>query len=232
MCGRYVSPDTAAIERAWQIARSGSELFPRRFNVAPTMSVPILRRARDSAGLELASARWAFVPAWWRKPKPPAHSFNARSEDATRNSLWRDAYFAARCLVPAEGWYEWQAAERADPQTGEIKPCRQPHYIFRPDRKLFCFAGLMALSRPAKETPVLTCAILTRRAAPALATIHDRMPVVVPEEAFERWVDPALHDPVAIGTMLARAETEFACYTVSPRLNTAKEDDERLVAPL
>jgi putative SOS response-associated peptidase YedK len=232
MCGRYVSPDTAAIERAWQIARSSGELFPRRFNVAPTISVPILRRAADSAGFDLAAARWAFVPAWWRKPKPPGHSFNARSEDATRNSLWRDAYFGARCLIPAEGWYEWQAAERADPQTGEIRAYRQPHYIFRADRKLVCFAGLMASLRPANQPALVTCAILTRDASPELAAIHDRMPVVLPEESFERWTDPALHNPVAIGARLACAETEFAHHPVSTQLNAAMEDDERLTAPL
>jgi len=212
MCGRYVSPDTAAIERAWQIA--GGELFPQRFNAAPTMTVPILRRGGN--GMELAAARWWFVPAWWRKPKPPTHAFNARAEDAAAKSMWRDAYSDSRCLIPAEGWYEWQAAEQTDPRTGEIKPIRQPHYFFRPDRTLLCFAGLMSLRRDAKETPALTCAILTRDAAPALAAIHDRMPVVLPEALFARWLDPALRDPAAIEAIVARADSGFAHYPRTP----------------
>ena len=228
MCGRYVTPDTAAIERAWQV--SGGEFFPRRFNVAPTMTVPIVRKGED--GLRITEARWAFVPGWWKKPKPPAHAFNARAEDAATKSLWRDAYREARCLIPASGWYEWQAAERPDPETGEIQPYRQPHYIFRSDRRLVCFGGLMSLWRPAGEAARLTCAIITTPAAPSLLEIHERMPLVLPESTFEGWLDASLQQPADIAALVARAELEFERYPVSTRLNAAKNDDEQLVARL
>src|SRR4051812_30867761 len=99
MCGRYVSPDQAAIERQWRIVRAGVLPFPIRFNVAPTAVVPILFNAEE--GLELAAARWGFVPQWWSQPKPPRFSHNARIEEAAGKPMWRDAMREARCLVPA-----------------------------------------------------------------------------------------------------------------------------------
>ena|SRR5688572_11482403 len=227
MCGRYVSPDTAAIERAWQIARSSGNPFLRRFNVAPTMSVPVLRGG--SGALVLIEARWGFVPAWWKQPKPPSNCFNARSEEVAAKPMWRDAYSQARCLVPAEGWYEWSGADRIDTETGEVKSYRQPHFIFRPERRPLCFAGLMSLWKVDGQVPRITCAILTRAAGGALREIHERMPVVLPETSFAAWLDPALKAALDINRILESAEDGFAQHKVSPRLNSAKNDDEALI---
>lgn len=82
----------------------------RRFNVAPTTTVPILRMSGRSREVELAAARWGFVPHWWKEAKPPKTSFNARLEEAASKPMWRDALRRSRCLIPAEGWYEWQNA--------------------------------------------------------------------------------------------------------------------------
>lgn len=106
MCGRYVSPETAAIERAWHIGRSNSNPFRRRYNVLPTTLIPILRRAHDTDLLELTEARWGLIPHWWTKAKPPTSTINARSEEAAGKPLWRFPYRNARCLIPAVGWYE------------------------------------------------------------------------------------------------------------------------------
>src|ERR1700682_1164850 len=103
MCGRYVSPDTAAIERAWHIGASNSNPFPRRFNVAPTMPVQVIRGHRDFGHPQLVEARWGFIPGWWKQPKPPGHCFNARSEEAASNPMWKYSFRNARCLIPAEG---------------------------------------------------------------------------------------------------------------------------------
>ena len=227
MCGRYVSPDTASIERAWQVGRTTSNPFARRFNVAPTMSIPVLRG--NAGALVLLEARWGFIPPWWKQPKPPAHCFNARSEEVATKPMWREAYSQARCLVPAEGWYEWSGADRIDGETGEVRSYRQPHFIFRPDRRPLCFAGLMSLWKVDGQVPRITCAILTRAAAPSVSGVHDRMPVVLPESAFSRWLDPALRVPMEINEVLAGAENEFAHHKVSPRLNAAKNDDETLL---
>ena len=144
MCGRYVSPEQAAIERAWHIGRHNNAPFKRRFNTFPTDTIPFLRLTADSAELELDTGRWGFVPHWWKDAKPPRTSHMARVEEAAGKPMWRDAWRRARCLIPAEGWYEWQVVERVDPATGEVKQGKQPHFIHRADDKLFCFAGLMS----------------------------------------------------------------------------------------
>lgn len=231
MCGRYVSPETAAIERQWHIGRGNSNPFRRRFNVLPTTNILILWRAADADELELAQARWGFVPFWWKGAKPPAHCINARCEDAAKKPMWRDAYRKSRCLIPAEGWYEWTVAEKTDPATGEIKTYRQPHFIYRADGQLICFAGLMSSWVPKGAPPLLTCAIMTKPAAASIADVHDRMPVVMPETTFDAWLDPAPQAPEAVADLIASAQSEFAHYAVSTRLNTAKDDAEDLLSP-
>src|ERR1700687_2694433 len=117
MCGRYVSPDQAAIERQWHIGRSNNEPFSRRFNVQPTTKVPMLRRGHQSGKLDLTLARWGFIPHWWKDAKPPKLAINARSEEAATKPMWRFAVRNGRCLLPAEGWFEWAEVERVDEET-------------------------------------------------------------------------------------------------------------------
>jgi putative SOS response-associated peptidase YedK len=227
MCGRYVSPDRAAVERAWQVGRGNSNPFARRYNVLPTTDIPILV-AGSQGGLELAEARWGLIPSWWKQDKPPAYSINARAEEAASKPMWRHAFRHARCLIPAEGWYEWQAAQRTDPATGEVRTYKQPHYIFRRDRKPVCFAALMETSPSAQ----LTCAILTRAASASVSEIHDRMPVVLPDELLVRWVRPDVDKAEDAAGMIKLAQSVFAHYAVSTRLNSARTDDPGLVAPI
>jgi len=229
MCGRYVSPDQAAIERAWHIGGHHSNPFKRRFNVAPTTLVPLIRHPAEAGELELLEARWGFVPRWWKTEKLPRHTFNARSEDAASKPVWKEAYLAGRCLIPAEGWYEWKTVRRPDWTTGKVGAAKQPYFIHRADRKLVCFAGLMSVWG---ELQAPTCAILTRAAAPSVADVHDRMPVVLPDAAIEPWLDPALKTTEAVAAVIRSAQTEFEHYPVSSKLNTAKEDTPELIEPL
>ena len=203
MCGRYVAPDIAEIERAFGITHAPGLSFPRHFNLAPTAQVPIVRRGR-----ELVLARWGFIPYWWSKPKPPARAFNARAEDIATKPLWKDAYRESRCLIPAAGWYEWQA----------VVGGKRPHYIYRRDGALFCFAGVMS------KRPMLSCAILTRPASTQLSVIHERMPLVLPPDALDAWLQASI-DADEVGPV------ELAHHPVDPRVNTAKEDDETLTRP-
>ena len=231
MCGRYVSPETAAIEAAWRIGRAHGNPFARRFNVAPTTQVPILRFDAPTRGLELTQARWGFVPGWWKQAKPPSHCFNARGEEAAAKPMWRDAYRRSRCLIPALGWYEWRAAERADPASGEIKAYKQPYFIFRADRRPVCFAGLLA-GREADGASSLSCAIVTRDASASVSEVHDRMPVIVQEASFGKWLDPGLIDAGEVQALIDEAQSQFSHYPVSTRLNSARTDDAGLAEPL
>lgn len=208
MCGRYVAPDTAAIERQWQILRSEGGPFALRYNVAPTLEVPVLRR--KDGGLVLAAARWAFVPFWWKQPTPPRISHIARLEEAATRPMWRDAMRSGRCLVPAVGWYEWRETDR------------QPHYFHRADGRLSAIAGLVS-----RYQGTLTCAILTRAAEGSLASVHDRMPVALREDAQEAWlaegaaeVDVAAieHHPVRRLVNNSRAEGPELIELESPPL--------------
>ncbi len=147
--------------------------------------------------------------------------------------MWRHPYRHSRCLIPAEGWYEWQPVEVPDPRTGEIKVQKQPHFIHRSDRRLVCFAGLLSEWTPAAgETPRLTCAILTRDAAGSVRDIHDRMPVVLPNAVFPQWLDRGLEKPEQVAALVASAETSFEHYPVSRRLNSAKDDHEDMIRPV
>jgi putative SOS response-associated peptidase YedK len=130
--------------------------------------------------------------------------------------MWRDPMRHTRCLLPAEGWYEWQ----------EVAGGKQPHYITREDRGLFCFAGLMSTWQDQ-----LSCAILTKEAEGPVADINDRMPVVLADVANAGWLDPALQD----ATDYARANAQsrdFMHYPVSKRVNNARNEGAELIEPL
>lgn len=217
MCGRYVSPEQASIERAWKIGRTNSNPFAHRFNVQPTTEVPVL--TFDDGALTLAAARWGLIPHWWQQAKPPSFTINARLEEISGKPMWRDPIRRSRCLLPAEGWYEWQA----------VAGGKQPHYITRRDRRPFCFAGLYSRWR---DTP--SCAILTTQALGPVAEVHDRMPVVLADADHAAWLDPGLHDASVATAMALRpmAPDDFEHYRVSRRVNNARNEGADLIEPL
>lgn len=217
MCGRYVSPEQASIERAWNIDRASSNPYPRRFNVQPTTEVPVL--IVEDGERTLAAARWGLIPHWWKLDRAPTFTINARLEEASGKPMWRDPIRRSRCLLPAEGWYEWQA----------LAGGKQPHYITRRDRRPFCFAGLCSIWRD-----TLSCAILTTQALGPIAEVHDRMPVVLPEACHAGWLDPAQRD-ASVATAMAHepmAPADFEHFTVSQRVNNARNEGADLIEPL
>src|SRR5436190_1894572 len=159
MCGRYVSPEEAAIESFWKLSEAQKRNpFAGMFNVAPTMQIPMLR-ARES-GLDLVMARWGLIPFWWKNAKPPTSTFNARSEEAATKPMWRGPVSKSRCLVPALGWYEWK---EVNPTTGEIRKVKQPYFIRLRGGQPFAFVGLMARRKVEGEEKT-SCSILTQEA--------------------------------------------------------------------
>lgn len=181
MCGRYVSPEQAEIERFWHIGRHNSNPFGRHYNVAPRVQVPIIYSTDD--GLELSLARWGLVPFWWAQPKLPPFTFNTRIEEAATKPMWRDVVKRSRCLIPAIGWYEWKPLEVVDPGTCEIKTAKQPYFLHLAGQPAFAFAGLMSRYRltPTSEETILTAAIITREAEGPAADVHTRMPLILPK---------------------------------------------------
>ena len=234
MCGRYVSPDQAAIERAWSVHARDIAPFSQQFNVVPTSTVPMLRLDKEGGGTELALARWGFIPHWWKQEKPPRLTFNARSEEAANKPMWRAPLSRGRCLIPALGWYEWQTVERVDQGTGEVKKAKQPYYIRLPGGAPACFAGLMSYWKaPDADEGQLTCSILTRKSADSIAEVHDRMPIVLSDDAHAKWLDKDLNDgKEAIAFASEAALVEFDHYAVSDRVNRPKESDASLIEPI
>jgi putative SOS response-associated peptidase YedK len=234
MCGRYVSPEEAAIARAFRLGVRPNP-FARRYNVCPTDTIPFLRLRADSGELELATGRWGLVPHWWKEAKPPRASFNARVEEAAQKPMWRDAWSRARCLIPAEGWYEWGPVERTDPATGEIGEAKQPHFIRRADAKLVCFAGLESYRKdPQTGEALRSCAIVTVPAAGALAQIHERMPLVLDESAHAAWLARELVDARKVSEIAAQRVPPgaFAHWAVPLLVNDTKRDGPELIGPL
>jgi len=235
MCGRFVSPEERALERAFELGRRDNpNPFARRYNVCPTDTIPFLRQPANASRPELALGRWGMVPHWWKEAKAPRTSFNARLEEAAEKPMWRDAFVRSRCLIPAEGWYEWQAVERVDPSTGEIQKAKQPYFIRRADAALFCFAGVASYWKDPKTGEALrSCAILTSSATGALAEIHDRAPVVLPESAYGAWLDRKLTDPAKAKALAEGAlpPSAFARWKVRLLVNDSKSDGPELIEP-
>jgi putative SOS response-associated peptidase YedK len=206
MCGRYVAPDTAAIEAQWRLASSGTALFERRFNVAPAAEVPVLRRNKEGR-LVLAVARWGLVPHWWKQPQPPRYNHNARLEEAASKPMWRDALARWRCLMPAVGWYEWRESDK------------QPFYFHRADGRLAALAGLLSYR---KDQNLLTCAVLSAEASGDPASVHHRMPVAIAPEDEAAWLEAGTvkADPAAI-----------AFHAVRKLVNNSRAEGPELLEP-
>jgi len=194
-----------------------------RYNIAPSQSVAAVRAASSGSGSEIALLRWGLIPSWSKYSAIGNRLINARAETVREKPSFRSAFKRHRCLIPANGFYEWQRLERG----------KQPYYIRMRDGRLFAFAGLWDRWEGGGEDTVETCTILTTAANSVLAPIHDRMPVVLPQGEYARWLDPTLRDTDSLAPLLIPfPPEEMVAYPVSPRVNAPSVDDERCVAPL
>lgn len=215
MCGRYVSPDQAAIERAWHIGRHNDSPFAGHYNAAPSQMLPIGRLVGGSLAMDLA--RWGLVPAWAKDPAIGHRMINARAETVAGKPAFRAAFKSRRCLVPALGFYEWQATPH-----GKV-----PHYITTADGSVMAFAGLWETWRPAEGDPVVSYTILTTAANALVAGVHDRMPVILAPGDRQEWL--TARDPARL---LAPCPADrLRTWPVSTRVNSPRNDDETLIAP-
>ena len=222
MCGRYVlTLSWSDLMRLALAAMDGpAPNFAPRYNAAPTQPMPVVRLREGVRHLDLL--RWGLVPAWSKDASGAARLINARSETLAEKPSFRDAFRRRRCLVPAEGFYEWRA----------VSGRRQGTLIRRPDGAPFFFAGLWERWENAPDgRPLETFAIVTTAASPALAELHDRMPVVVPDGAAGRWLDPATPQ-AALADALIGDPGPWELRAVGPRVNSPRHDDPDCMAPL
>ena len=218
MCGRYeLHSHPVALALAFGLAHPPA--LAARYNVAPMQNVPIIRY--NAAGeRELVQVRWGFVPRWAKDPSIGARMINARAETVAERPAFRNAYQRHRCLLPADGFYEWRQGPGA----------KQPMRIARADGQPFGMAGLYERWLSPEGEVLDTCAILTTRANARLAPLHDRMPVIVPPEHYDRWLDAANHEVDAL--FEPAADDLLAAHPVSTRVNAVRNDDASLIEPV
>lgn len=209
MCGRFVLSSNAD-RLADHYGLAGLLAFSGGYNVAPSAQVPVVRRDPDR---EVAVCHWGFIPHWVKEPilKP----INARAETLAGKPYFRDAFRRRRCLVPANGYYEWRAALGG----------KQPYFIRMAGAELFSFAGLWS-SWQGPDGPVESCVIITTTATEALRDIHDRTPVIIEPDDYDAWLEEGGQG------LLRPCAGEMEAYPVSSRVNNPRNQGESLIQPL
>ncbi len=218
MCGRYlITTPVEAIRQIFQVDQRPN-LAPR-YNVAPTQSVPIIRRGE--AGRELVTVRWGLVPFWAKDLKIGARMINAKAETVAEKPAFRDAYRRKRCLVLADGFYEWK----------KIDGGKQPYLIRLKSAEPFAFAGLWADWKDKESGErIESCTIITTEPNALAATIHNRMPAILSPDAYDLWLDPEAADGQSL--LLPFPEAAMEAFAVSPRVGNVKNDDPGLIEPI
>ena len=217
MCGRYAVTSAPEAIRAL-FAYPEQPDFPPRYNVAPTQPIAIVR---DFEGRrQFALVRWGLLPSWVKDPKTFSLPINARGESLTDKPAFRAAMRYRRCLVPADGFYEWKASG----------PRKQPYFVCAKSGSPLAFAGLWETWIGPNGEELETAAIVTTRANRTLADIHDRMPVIIPPEAFNLWLDCASVDVETAMALVAPAPQDLLeAYEVSTDVNRTANDNPKLM---
>jgi putative SOS response-associated peptidase YedK len=212
MCGRFGLVSTAQeLYQHFGLADL-ADLSPR-YNIAPGQSISVILQDPTTQKRYLHSLQWGLIPSWAKDPKP---MINARTETVAEKPTFRSALRHRRCLIPADGFYEWQGQGNS----------KQPFHIGLKHRSLFAFAGLWERWKSPAGTWLQSCAIITTTANPVMAEIHDRMPVIIDPQDYSIWLDPAIENPaVVLPYLRVYPSEEMAAYPVSTRVNSSKHDD-------
>jgi putative SOS response-associated peptidase YedK len=219
MCGRYASTlPPEAMRALFRYLEQPN--FPARYNIAPTQPIAIVRMAEGKR--QFALVRWGLIPAWVKDPRAFSLLINARGESVNEKPAFRNAMKYRRCLVPADGFYEWK-------REGEKK---RPYFVRRRDGAPIAFAGLWENWMGPNGEEVETAAIVTTTASRSIAHIHDRMPVIVPPEAFDFWLDPKVDAQTAAAVLTPAPDATIEAYEVSSAVNRTANDTAVLMEPL
>lgn len=221
MCGRYALkvsvPEVARILGATPTAE-----FAPSYNVAPSRNVPACRVAEEG-GREIVLLRWGLVPHWAKAIDDRYRMINARAETVASKPAFRTPFRKRRCLVPADGYFEWKAVGKR----------KQPYFIRRRDEGPIFFAGLWDRWEKGDGEPVDSFAIVTTSASPNVAQVHDRMPVMVDDGDYDTWLDPKLEDAARLLPLLKpHPGKDLTLTPVSTYVNNPRNDDPRCIEPL
>ena len=228
MCGRYVlTTPGEVLAQIFETAPPPEETLAAivpRYNIAPTQTVPIIRRSSTAAATrELAMVQWGLVPHWAKDPGIGNSLINARSETAAEKPSFRDAMKRRRCLIPANAFYEWRKLGKG----------KQPFLIQLRGGSTFAFAGLWSQwKNPESGATLETCAILTTTPNELTATVHDRMPVILPAASQGPWLDPAADTSTLTGLFLSYPAAGMEVFPVSKRVSSPANEGPENVAPV
>jgi putative SOS response-associated peptidase YedK len=223
MCGRYRLSRRKQIVAEYFDSVPGEEDWNPHYNIAPTQSVPVIRQNPKKPIRELSFMRWGLIPSWAKDSSVAAQMINARSETAGTKPAYRDALKSCRCLIPADGFYEWQ-------KTGNAK---QPYCFEVNEGKLFAFAGIWDHWKEPNGNWLETCSVLTTTPNAVTSPVHDRMPVILDPDSYDLWLDPGMRDVSTVSDLLKPYDArQMRCYPVSTRINYVGNDDEACSAPV
>lgn len=219
MCGRYASTRSPAdLATLFDAEDETDGVLAPDYNVAPTDPAPIVRLTERAVGRVITAARWGLVPVWVDDPRMAARMINARAETVATSRAFARSFAQRRCLVPADGWYEWVVDGKR----------RQPYFMTRPEGLVF--AGVWTASR-ADGSQLITFSIITLPATGALSKVHSRMPMVLPPDRYEEWLtatDPSALLQPAPSSYLAHIEIR----PVSPAVGNVRNDGPDLIRPV
>jgi putative SOS response-associated peptidase YedK len=227
MCGRYTLTSPAqAIADVFGLDTAevdALEASAPRHNIAPGQDVWIVRADRAGVERELRLVRWGLVPSWADSPAPAATMINARVETVAEKPAFRKAFQRRRCIVPADGFYEWQRRSGGS----------QPFWIGGRDHRPFGMAGLWEIWRGAGDARIESCTILTTAPNDLVAPLHDRMPVILAPDDFAVWLDPRETDVERLRSVLRTAPSDaLVMHPVSTRVNDPRNDDPDCSTPV
>lgn len=219
MCGRYtLSATPEAIQQAFDLEAVPDGLTPR-YNIAPTQAIPIIT---NESPRMLTFVTWGLIPSWAKDTSMSAKLINARAETLSEKPSFRSAYKYRRCLVPADGFYEWLTDGKA----------KRPQYIYRRDRALFAFAGLWERWNSPDGSEVLSATIITTEPNATIAPLHHRMAVMLDPSDYRTWLD-ADAEPAVLQALLRPAPDDLLVYhEVSPAVNNARYDSPDMIEPV
>jgi putative SOS response-associated peptidase YedK len=222
MCGRFtLSVFPEVLTQIFEVEKIPD--FKPQYNIAPTQMVLVVLYNTEGNKREIQRLRWGLIPSWAKEQSMGARLINARAETVAEKPAFRRAFKRQRCLVVADGFYEWQR------QNGK----KQPYYFRLSNGKPFGFAGLWEEWQSSEQERIKSCTILTTQANELLQMVHDRMPVILQQESYDLWLDPQVHDVELLQPLLYPYPSEaMTSYPVTTLVNSPKNNSAECITPV